>query len=114
MKIKFENNTLIIDTEFPASLVEDKPQILKDGRGNDVFAISLSKCDRAAISDDVIVGNAINDEGNVLAVIPMGAGKTKDTAQKEYGDFLINADKNLKELAQIAKDKQDKINALFA
>ena len=78
MRIKYENNTVTIDTGIAASLLDGaKSGILKckDDKGNDVYAVA--KTERAdalsGLTESFFPVNAVSTEGNAMlvAVVPM-------------------------------------------
>ena len=119
MRIKYENNTVTIDTEIAASLLDGaKGGILKckDDKGNDVYAVA--KTERAdalsELKEFFFPVNAVSTEGNAMlvAVVPMDV--TVEDIKKDYGTALVAASKSLPVIAAEYAHFNETVDALFA
>lgn len=118
MKIKYENNTVTIDTGIAASLLDSvRGGILKckDDKGNDVYAVA--KTDRrdalSGLTASFFPVNAVSTEGNAMlvAVVPMHV--TVDDIKKDYGTALVAASKTLPVIAAEYAHFNEAVDALF-
>lgn len=116
MKIKYENNTVTIDTGIAASLLDSaKNNILKckDDKGNDVYAVAKSRTALSALSESFFPVNAVSAEGNAMlvAVVPMDV--TVEDIKKDYGTALVAASKALPVIAAEYAHFNEAVDALF-
>lgn len=118
MKITYENNTVTIDTEVKASVLEDAKNgvlTLKDDKGNDVFALAKvdSPCAISQLTEKVMPVNAVSAEGNALLVAVMPTDVELKDIKKMYGAALVAAKNAVPQIAADAIHFAEEVNALF-
>ena len=118
MKITYENNTVTIDTEVKASVLEDAKNgvlTLKDDKGNDVFALAKvnSPCAISQLTEKVMPVNAVSTEGNALLVAVMPTDVELKDIKKMYGAALVAAKNAVPQIAADAIHFAEEVNALF-
>ena len=96
MKIAYENNTVTIDTEVKASVLEDAKNgvlTLKDDKGNDVFALAKvdSPCAISQLSEKLMPVNAVSADGEALLVAVMPTDVELKDIKKMYTLFVVRS-----------------------
>lgn len=119
MKIAYENNTVTIDTEVKASVLEDAKNgvlTLKDDKGNDVFALAKvdSPCAITQLTERVMPVNAMSADGNALLVAVMPTDVELKDIKKMYGAALVAAKEAVPQIAANAAHFAEEVDALFA
>lgn len=114
MKTNFTNNILTVVTDITKEVVENgyASLVAKDDKGNDVYAVAVSKDGKADLNSFSFTGNTYVD-GKLAATIVVPMGVTEDDVKKMFADALLAAKKYTAQIAQESAEKQDAVNALF-
>lgn len=114
MKTTFENNVLTVVTDIKKETIEKgiSDLIARDDKGNQVYAVSMAKTEKASINAFQFAGNAYVD-GYLAAVIVEPVGATRDDMYKKYGESLLAAKKYTAIIAEEAAKKEADIAEIF-
>ena len=114
MRVKFENNSLVIVTGIAKEVIEGgiaalEVKATKDRPG---FRLAVSKDGKGSIDQYSIVANAYIG-GQAALVIQTPIEADLDAVKKQYGKVIVNAAPYLAELAAQASAEVATIDAVF-
>ena len=116
MKVKFEGNTLTINTGVPVSILEHGCVKLKDDKGNDVYTVAKIESTEnilVSLGKRLFPVNSVDAEGNAQLVAVVKMGVSLDTIKHEIGDDLIAAAEYLPSLVADVRAKEAQLDEMF-
>ena len=111
MKVTYENQTLTVDTEVSASLLEKGP--IKATDEKDVVVLEVAKNEEPQIAKFGLYTNVVLENGDAAVVIVFPEGTTVGDVKDKYGDLLVHADVNIALAKTQAAMRKEAIDTVF-